>query len=171
MHSCAAQVPDLCIGSSIRSPTVVLLRISPPFVAGACGWPSSVPRAPAERRERPHGKSGWTLKKKIKYFTDLLLDSSYAPIQLMSRLGLVVAAAGLIYAIVIVVAYLLNETPFPGWAPIMVTLLVLGGTIMIMLGISGEYLWRIYDEIKAKPLFVVQDVVGRGRSRDERESL
>ena len=125
---------------------------------------------PYERRERPHGRSGWTLGKKLKYFTDLVLDSSYAPIQVMSRLGILVAAAGLIYAIVIVAAFLLNETPFPGWAPLMVTLLVIGGTIMIMLGISGEYLWRIYDEIKSKPLFVVQDEVGRGATNNRHES-
>lgn len=126
---------------------------------------------PYERQERQHGKSGWTLGKKLKYFTDLVLDSSYAPIQFMSRLGFLVAVAGLIYAIVIVVAFLLNQTPFPGYAPIMITLLFLGGTIMIMLGIIGEYLWRIYDEIKSKPLFVVQEEAGKGTATNERGSL
>ena len=126
---------------------------------------------PYERQARVHGKSGWTLRKKAKYFTDLVLDSSYAPIQVMSRLGLLVAAAGLIYALVIVIAYLVNETPFPGWAPIMVTLLIIGGTLMMMLGISAEYLWRIYDEVKSKPLFVVQEEVGNSPLKDGQEFL
>ena len=46
--------------------------------------------------------------------------------------------------------------PFPGWAPIMILLLVIGGVLMLMLGIIGEYVWRIYDEVKRKPNYVVR---------------
>jgi len=112
---------------------------------------------PYVRERRPHGKSTWTFRRKFKYFTDLLLDSSFVPIQVMSRLGFLISAAGLLYAVVIVVARLANQTPSPGWAPIMITLLILGGLIMIMLGIIGEYLWRIYDDVKARPLYVIQE--------------
>lgn len=112
---------------------------------------------PYSRANRPHGKSTWTFGKKLKYFTDLLLDSSYWPIQFMSRLGFIVAAAGIAYAAIVTAAYFLNQTPFPGWAPIMVTLLVVGGIIMVMLGIVGEYVWRILDELKGKPLYIVSE--------------
>jgi len=112
---------------------------------------------PYARRARPHGRSTWNFSRKFKYFTDLLLDSSFVPIQLMSRLGFLIAFLGILYAVVIVFARLANETPWPGWAPIMVTLLIVGGLIMVMLGVIGEYLWRIYDDIKGRPRYVVAE--------------
>ncbi len=111
---------------------------------------------PYARAKRPYGKSTWSFRKKFKYFTDLLLDSSFAPIQIMSRLGFLIALAGLVYAVVIVIARLANQTPWPGYAPIMITQLVIGGLIMVMLGIVGEYLWRIYDDVKGRPRFIVE---------------
>lgn len=111
---------------------------------------------PYARERRTHGKSGWTFAKKFKYFTDLILDSSYLPIRLMSSLGFLTASAGLIYTVVIVVAWFRSQTPFTGWAPIMITILIVGGLIMMMLGVIGEYLWRIYDDIKKRPLYIVE---------------
>jgi dolichol-phosphate mannosyltransferase len=111
---------------------------------------------PYVRERREHGKSGWTFSKKLKYFTDLILDSSYLPIRLMSALGFLTASAGLVFALVIVVTWLRNKTPFVGYAPIMITLLIVGGLIMMMLGIIGEYIWRIYDDVKEKPLYIVE---------------
>lgn len=111
---------------------------------------------PYERQRRPVGKSGWSFAKKFKYFTDLILDSSYLPIRLMSGVGFLTATAGLIYALVIVWAWFQQTTPFPGWAPLMITLLIVGGLIMMMLGVIGEYLWRIYDDVKFRPLYVVE---------------
>lgn len=121
---------------------------------------------PYARQRRQHGKSTWTLRRKFKYFTDLFLDSSFAPIQFMSRLGFLISLAGMLYAVIIVAARLANQTPWPGWAPIMVTLLVLGGLIMVMLGIIGEYLWRIFDDVKGRPLFVVQEFRRSENSED-----
>lgn len=111
---------------------------------------------PYARERRPHGKSGWTFSKKFKYFTDLILDSSYLPIRLMSSLGFFTASTGLIYAVAIIIAWFRNATPFTGWAPIMITLLILGGLIMMMLGVIGEYIWRIYDDVKEKPLYIIE---------------
>jgi dolichol-phosphate mannosyltransferase len=108
------------------------------------------------RQKRPVGRSGWSFAKKFKYFTDLILDSSYLPIRLMSSLGFLTAMAGMIYALVIVWAWFRNQTPFSGWAPLMVTQLIIGGFIMMMLGMIGEYLWRIYDDVKLRPLYIVE---------------
>lgn len=121
------------------------------------GFPTTF--IPYERLKRPMGKSGWSFSKKFKYFTDLILDSSYLPIRLMSGLGFITAGTGLLYALIIVLSWLNNSTPFNGWAPLMVAVLVIGGMIMMMLGIIGEYLWRIYDDVKARPLYVLEEVV------------
>lgn len=120
---------------------------------------------PYARECRKHGKSGWTFAKKFKYFTDLILDSSYLPIRLMSSLGFLTASAGLLYALVIVVAWFRSQTPFAGWAPLMVTLLIVGGLIMMMLGIIGEYVWRIYDDVKERPLYIVERQLPMSGSR------
>jgi glycosyltransferase involved in cell wall biosynthesis len=117
------------------------------------GLPTSF--IPYVRKERPHGKSGYSFVKRINNFTDLVLDSSYGPIKLMSRLGFTVAFLGFAYLITIVIDWLAGGTPFTGWAPIMVTLLLIGGFIMIMLGIIGEYLWRIHDQVRERPMHVV----------------
>jgi glycosyltransferase involved in cell wall biosynthesis len=121
---------------------------------------------PYKRLKRPYGRGGWSLKKRVEYFLDLVLDSSYAPIRIMSRLGFLVALLGAIYAVVIVGARFLGDTPFPGWAPIMVVQLVLNGTIMLMLGVSGEYLWRIYDDLKDRPRFLVDKRISNGKRDD-----
>jgi polyisoprenyl-phosphate glycosyltransferase len=123
---------------------------------------------PYARERRKHGISGWSFAKKFKYFTDLTLDSSYLPIRMMSSLGFLTASGGLIYTVVIVAAWFQSQTPFPGWAPIMVTLLVVGGIIMMMLGIVGEYLWRIYDDVKQRPLYVIEQQV---QTRDDQVRL
>lgn len=114
---------------------------------------------PYARERREQGRSGWTFAKKFKYFNDLILDSSYLPIRLMSSLGVGIASIGLIYAAVIVATWFSNRTPFQGWAPIMITLLVVGGLIMMMLGVIGEYIWRIYDDVKQRPLYIVEKVI------------
>lgn len=117
------------------------------------GLPTSY--IPYVRRERPHGKSGYSWGKRFGNFTDLVIDSSYGPIKSMSRLGLVAAVLGLLYLVAIVFSWLAGDTPFEGWAPIMVTILVMNGFIMIMLGVIGEYLWRIHDQVRERPMHVV----------------
>ena len=113
---------------------------------------------PYERRKRLQGSSGWTIGRKFTYFVDLVLDSSYIPIRLMTLVGVLTAILGVVYAVIIGVAWLWNATPFAGYAAIMITLLLLGGVIMTMLGVVGEYLWRIADDIKARPLYIVEQV-------------
>lgn len=51
----------------------------------------------------------------------------------------------------------INNTPFDGWAPIMILILIIGGLIMLMLGIIGEYVWRTYDETRKRPLYIIKD--------------
>ena len=112
---------------------------------------------PYERQKRTVGKSQWTLWKKVKYFIDGLISTSYLPIRFMSLLGTLTALAGFVYALVVVYVRLTNAQPFTGYAPLMIVLLIIGGLIMTMLGVIGEYVWRIYDETRARPSYVVRD--------------
>jgi len=110
---------------------------------------------PYERLARQAGRSQWTITKKIKYFLDGLLSTSYWPIRAMMLLGLLTGLSGLVYAVVVVYTRLVHLTPFQGWAPLMIVTLVLGGMNMLMLGIIGEYIWRTYDEARGRASFVV----------------
>ncbi|MGV8995191.1 MAG: glycosyltransferase family 2 protein [Flavobacterium sp.] len=112
---------------------------------------------PYERLKRTIGKSQWTLSKKLKYFIDGLINSSYVPIRMMSLIGIVVSFIGFIYAVNIAYNRFMNNTPFDGWAPIMILILIIGGLIMLMLGIIGEYVWRTYDETRKRPLYIIKE--------------
>lgn len=111
---------------------------------------------PYVRLKRTIGKSQYNIRKKLKNFLDAFLDASYLPIRFISLAGFVTAALGVLYSITIVGSWMMHSTPFSGWAPLMIAVLVVGGLIMVMLGIIGEYIWRIYDEVRKKPNYVVR---------------
>jgi dolichol-phosphate mannosyltransferase len=112
---------------------------------------------PYVRRERPHGKSGYTLAKKFKIIIDFFVDSSYLPIRAMSLLGALITFCGFVYSLLILWAWMNGKTPFPGWAPLMIMVMVIGGMVMMMLGVIGEYIWRIYDNIKDFPVYIIDE--------------
>ena len=112
---------------------------------------------PYTRMKREIGRSQYTFGKRLKNSLDAILDSSYLPIRFISLVGVITAFAGFLYAVDIVYERLRHDVPFTGWAPIMILLLVIGGVLMLMLGIIGEYVWRIYDEVKGKPNYIVRD--------------
>jgi dolichol-phosphate mannosyltransferase len=113
---------------------------------------------PYTRQKRVIGRSQYNLAKRLKNALDAILDSSYLPIRAISAFGLLTGLAGFLYALTVVYARVMLQSPFTGWAPIMVAILVIGGTIMLMLGIIGEYVWRIYDEVRKKPNYVVRKI-------------
>lgn len=112
---------------------------------------------PYVRLKRTIGKSQYNFGKKLKNFLDAVLDASYLPIRFISLVGVITSALGLLYSATIVYSWLRGETPFAGWAPIMIAILLVGGLIMIMLGVIGEYIWRINEEVRKRPNYVVRD--------------
>jgi dolichol-phosphate mannosyltransferase len=115
---------------------------------------------PYKRLKRTIGKSQWSFSKKLKYFIDGSLNTSYIPIRFMSMMGISIALLGFIYAIIVAYTRFIDKVPFKGYAPIVILLLIIGGLIMIMLGIIGEYLWRVYDETRKRPLYVIREKAG-----------
>lgn len=113
---------------------------------------------PYEKLERTIGKSQYNFIKRFGNFMVAFVNVSYLPLRLMTFLGFFFAAVGFIYSLSIVYAYYFKQTPFPGWAPIMILLLIIGGLIMLMLGVLGEYIWRIFDEVKKRPNYVIDKI-------------
>jgi len=116
---------------------------------------------PYKRLKRTIGKSQWSFGKKLKYFIDGSLNTSYLAIRFMSISGIITAFFGFLYALIVVYARWVNNVPFKGYAPIVILLLIIGGMIMLMLGVIGEYMWRIYDETRKRPVYVIKDKLGQ----------
>jgi len=114
---------------------------------------------PYEKLERTVGKSQYNFFKRFGNFSSAFINISYFPLRLMSLLGVLFAVSGFFYSISIVNTYLHGGTPFNGWAPIMIMLLIIGGLIMLMLGVLGEYIWRIFDEVKHRPNYIVDKIL------------
>jgi dolichol-phosphate mannosyltransferase len=118
----------------------------------------SVKLIPTIRKERTIGKSQYSFWKRVNSLLVGYLNTSNFPIRMMSLIGIMVAFSGGLYSLGIIYAYLFHNTPFKGWAPLMIVTLIIGGLIMTMLGIIGEYQWRIYDETKKRPYYIIKDI-------------
>ena len=113
---------------------------------------------PYVRRARTKGRSRWTLTKKIKLFIDTFVSFSYFPIRLVSTIGFLFALGSLLYGCVIFVGWLIHSISVKGWVPMMLILTLASGLQMIMLGVLGEYLWRVLDEARRRPLYVFDQI-------------
>ena len=111
------------------------------------------------RLARKHGRSRWSFGRKITYLVDGVLGYSYLPIRIMSATGVLCAILGFVYACIVLIARLAFGNPIKGWAPLMITVLVVGGLQMLMLGVIGEYLWRIFAQVRGFPPYIVEEVI------------
>lgn len=114
---------------------------------------------PYIKEERKHGISQYNFIKRFNNFYSAFLNVSYYPLRLMTIIGFIFSIASIIYGISIVYTFIFHKTPFVGWAPLMLLLLLIGGIIMIMLGVIGEYIWRLLDEVKARPKYIVKEIL------------
>jgi len=110
------------------------------------------------RAKREHGRSRWRLAAKITAVLDAILGNSFLPIRWMSLLGFGFALAGFLYAGWIIFRKLTVDLPVEGWAPMMVVVLSIGGVQMVMLGLIGEYLWRVLDQARQRPPYLIEAI-------------
>lgn len=111
-------------------------------------------------RERFDGGSGnFTLLKSIKLFLNGASSYSIKPLRVSTVLGFVVALLGFIYAIFIIVKKIVNPQMAIGYASLMATILFIGGIQMLLLGVVGEYLGRMYMSINNKPQYVIENTI------------
>lgn len=111
------------------------------------------------RPRREHGRSGWTFRKKLKAFFDVMLGFSVTPIRIISGIGAFVAGASFLYGLSVIVNAALGRVPVVGYASLAALITFLLGLIILMLGIIGEYLWRVFDEVNRRPEAVIDEVV------------
>jgi len=111
------------------------------------------------RPKRSHGTSRWTFRKKLTAFLDVILGFSVTPIRLISGFGAIVAVLSVCYGVSVVVNALLGNVPVVGFASLAALITFLLGLVLVMLGVIGEYLWRVFDEVNRRPEAVVDEVL------------
>jgi polyisoprenyl-phosphate glycosyltransferase len=112
------------------------------------------------RAERYAGETKYPLKKMLKFALDGITSFSYFPLQVATYVGFIAAALAILGIILTVILRLTGSHAFYGQATTLVAVLFLGGVQLISLGIIGEYLGRIYDEVKGRPLYIVREALG-----------
>ena len=117
---------------------------------------------PFDRHERYAGVTGYPLKKMVKFAADGIFGFSSIPLQLISRIGYLTASIsilGIIYALIAKIFF--PHLVVEGWTFIVIAIFFIGSVQMIMLGVVGSYISRIYTEVKNRPLYTTESVTGQ----------
>lgn len=128
------------------------------FVRGMVAWLGFRQIAvPYDRAARHAGVTKYPLRKMLRFALDATISFSLVPLRLATWTGFLTALGCLGYAGYAVWAKLVGGVELPGWASLMVAVLFLGAVQLVCLGIIGEYLGRIYEEVKGRPLYVIAE--------------
>ncbi|TGK36402.1 glycosyltransferase [Leptospira gomenensis] len=111
-----------------------------------------------EREERFEGTTKFSVGKMLKFALDGITSFSSAPLKLSSYLGFFTAFCGALYALYVIYLRIFTSETITGWSSMMIVVLILGGTQLLALGMIGEYLSRVNDESKNRPLYVIENV-------------
>jgi glycosyltransferase involved in cell wall biosynthesis len=145
-----------------------LLREKNRFVRGLVSWVGFRQIAlPYVREKRFAGETKYPLRKMLKLAWDGITAFSDKPLKVASYIGFTLSLLSFIYLLVVLIGKLLGQSTVPGWASIVVINLFFNGVILIILGVMGEYIGRIYDEAKNRPLYIVEKVTTRENERSE----
>jgi polyisoprenyl-phosphate glycosyltransferase len=115
-----------------------------------------------DRESRHCGKTSWNYWKLWNFALDGIISFSFLPLKVWSYVGTSISLISLMYALMLVVRTLIFGVDVPGYASLMVAILFLGGIQLITLGVLGEYLGRVYEEVKGRPLYLVREEYGFG---------
>lgn len=133
------------------------------FMKGLFAWVGFRTTSIYYRREPRHaGKTKWNYWRLWNFAVEGITSFSQVPLQLAAYLGFFVSLLAFLYAIWLVISTLVYGNSVKGYPSMMVTLLFLGGVQLMALGVIGEYLGRIYEESKQRPVYLVRQTWGKG---------
>jgi hypothetical protein len=115
---------------------------------------------------RPGGVSRWRPRQLLRFGIDGLTAFTTIPLRVWSYLGLIISFLAVCYAVVVMVQTLLYGSDVPGYPSLIVSVMFFAGVQLISLGVIGEYLGRMYEEVKGRPLFLVTEELGIERAPD-----
>jgi polyisoprenyl-phosphate glycosyltransferase len=127
------------------------------FLRGMTVWVGFSQTAVSYERDARHaGETKYTVRRMLRFSLDAIASFSHLPLQLATYVGLLSAGVAFI-AIPVVIVLRIFDSYLPGFGSITIAILLLGGIQLIALGVIGEYVGRIYDEVKHRPLYIVRD--------------
>ncbi|KUO96942.1 glycosyltransferase [Ferroacidibacillus organovorans] len=128
------------------------------FIRGLVSWVGFRQiGVPYERAERFAGESKYPLRKMLKFSLDGITSFSFRPLQWASKLGMASSGIGFLFILVLLYLKIFTTLTIQGWTSLMVVVLFLGGIQLFMLGVLGEYIGRIYDEVRDRPLYLIRE--------------
>jgi polyisoprenyl-phosphate glycosyltransferase len=123
-----------------------------------------------DRKPRYGGKTTWNYWRLWNFALDGIISFSSFPLKVWGYVGLSLSVISLLYASFLIIRTLIDGIDVPGYASLMVAVLFLGGIQLLTLGIIGEYLGRIYEEVKGRPLYLVRESFGfNSKAQEESE--
>ncbi|MCY8660656.1 glycosyltransferase family 2 protein, partial [Bacillus spizizenii] len=142
------------------------LKEKNPFVRGLVSWVGFKQTAVEYvRDERLAGETKYPLKKMLKLSMDGITTFSHKPLKLASYAGMLMSGAGFLYMFIVLYLKLFTDSTITGWSSLIVIQLLFSGIVLLILGMIGEYIGRIYDEAKDRPLYIVQKSDGIDNKR------
>jgi len=161
-----ADVGDFRLMSRRAADQLKELREKDRFVRGLVSWIGFRQTGVQYQRDKRYaGETKYPYRKMIKFAWDGIASFSTTPLKLATWLGYGSSILAFLYLLSVFIQKLLGIT-VQGWATIMVAIMFLGGVQLICLGILGEYLGRIFNEVKPRPMYIVEEKVGRPEVRD-----
>ncbi len=113
-----------------------------------------------ERQRRSGGRSSWNYWKLWNFALEGIISFSTVPLKIASYLGLTTASISFIYACILIIKTLIFGDPVKGYPSMMTAILFFGGVQLMFIGIIGEYIARIHDEVKGRPIYIIESVSG-----------
>jgi polyisoprenyl-phosphate glycosyltransferase len=134
---------------------------------GIISW-SGFSQAEVRYRRGPRyaGRSKWSSGQLLKTAIDAFVSFSYLPLRLISYFGVFVSIVAFIFGLYVIVEHFDVGSNLKGWPSLMAAILFLGGVQLLTLGIVGEYIWRISEESRQRPLYLVRDRIGLGAATE-----
>lgn len=126
---------------------------------------------PMEERERYSGSTNFTFIKMLNLWMNGLTAFSIKPLRLSTLLGVILAGCGFLYGLYVIIARIVDASIVPGYSSLMAVLLLIGGCLMLMLGLIGEYIGRIYISLNNSPQYVIRDEVNFEKSGEEQKEF
>jgi len=141
------------------------------YIRGLVSW-VGFKQIPVEyvREERFAGVTKYPLRRMITFAMDAITSFSYKPLKLATMLGFFISLLSFLYILYVLYQRFLTDQTVTGWASTIAVILFTQGIVLMILGLMGEYIGRIYTELQNRPLYIIQEIVGQSEEEDIEDS-
>jgi len=111
--------------------------------------------------KRSEGISSYSFRARLQFALNIILSHSIFPLIITVQAGAIISACSFLYALYLVISYMITPVPVSGWTSMMTLIALMSGIIIAVIGVVGLYVGKIYEEVKGRPLFIIDEVVSK----------